>query len=705
MGSFFKPLRRRLMFACLVVMAFVACLFMLFVDLQPKISSDFFFGSDDPKLAQSARIHALFPSDEFLIISAASHDIFSSRYYQTLENFSDDIANIPGIHRVVSVSTGPESVARANESPFWKSLLVGDDGKSTLIFAFVDVSVPSHVINEVEAAARIFSDGDAFHIRLSGTPYIVEQIRRSLIDDIEIFSSASLVVFAIILMIVFRSPVVALGASASGITAIFLTLLILQSIGQPVGILTANLAIIVFVLVQSQIIYLTANWRRISINDDIVAVRAVLIQTFRASFWCMLTTLLGFATLLNVAAEPLRQLGMGGIVGAIVALICSYALYPIFLLFAERKMGDMFSGAKVRKPHRFIRYGVGSVLLLIVFSAASGLARLNTDPSLLSYFDPGTVLGEGLQYIDDNGGSSPLKLVVRLKGGAQLDNEAGYNAMWQLHNNLLAADSVGTVISLPALLAEANTHPLAFLLPWREIVTLLSLGINDNVAENFLSEDRDQVLFLLRMNEAGRESTRNEVIAELHEITEKAGFDPVLTGGVYMLQGRLSALVSKSLITGIGGLLFLFAIIAWIVSRNWRVAMAMTLTAALIPVTILGGVGWFNVPVDIISAPAVSVCIGIAVDALIHLALAIRRHDYNKSRLNAWALALQEQSMGVIASSSIIAIGFLIFASSAFPPTGRFGMEIVLGAIFAGIAALTLFPLLTVCLEKVTRRP
>ena len=705
MGSFFKPLRRRLIFACVVVMAFVACLFMLFVDLQPKVSSDFFFGSDDPELAQSARIHALFPSDEFLIISAASHDIFSSRYYQTLENFSDDIGKIAGIRRVVSVSTGPESVTRASESPFWKSLLIGDDGKSTLIIAFIDTPTSSHIIEEVEAAARIFNVGEAFHIRLSGTPYIVEQIRRSLIDDIEIFSSASLVIFAVILMIVFRSPIIALGASASGITAIFLTLLILQSIGQPVGILTANLAIIVFVLVQSQIIYLTVNWRRTSIKDEIAAVRSALALTFRASFWCMLTTLLGFATLLNVAAEPLRQLGMGGIVGAIVALICSYGLYPVFLLFAERKTEKMPRINGIVKIRSFIRYGVGGCLLLVALSAVPGLSRLNTDPSLLSYFDPGTVLGEGLQYIDENGGSSPLKLVVRLKDGTRLDNEAGYNAMWQLHNNLLTADSVGTVISLPALLAEANTHPLAFLLPWREIVTLLSLGINDNVAENFLNEDRDQVLFLLRMNEAGRESTRNEVIAELHDIITNAGFNPVLTGGVYMLQGRLSALVSQSLITGLGGLLFLFAIIAWIVIRNWRVAVAMTLTAALIPVTILGGVGWFNIPVDIISAPAVSVCIGIAVDALIHLALALRRHDYNRNRLSAWTLALQEQSIGVIASSSIIAMGFLIFASSAFPPTGRFGMEIVLGAIFAGIAALTLFPLLTVCLEKVTRRP
>ncbi|MEX1034694.1 MAG: MMPL family transporter [Sneathiella sp.] len=692
------------MTACLLVMALVTCLFTLFVDLKPKVSPDFFFGSDDPELVQSARIHRLFPSDEFLIISVASRDIFSAHYYNALKIFSEDIAKIPGISRVVSVSTGPESVTRARESPFWDSLLISEDSKATLIIAFVDTPASTAMVEEVEAAARLFSDGETFHIRLSGMPYIVEQIRRSLIEDFKTFSTVSLVIFAAILLIVFKSPVIALGASASGITAIFLTLLILQSLGQPVGILTANLAVIVFVLVQSQAIYLTANWRRVKAENETAAVRSGLLQTFRASFWCMVTTLLGFATLLNVAAEPLRQLGAGGIVGAIVALLCGYILYPVFLLFADRKAREESGKAKSVKPSSLIRYGLGCCLLLVALSTIPGLFRLNTDPSLLTYFNMQTDLGEGLEYIDENGGSSPLKLVVRLKSGERFDTEAGYNAMWRLHNQLLAVDNVGTVISLPALLAEANTHPLAFLLPWREIVSLLSLGINDNVADNFLNEDRDQVLYLLRMKEGGRDEARNDVIAELHEITVAEGFKPVLTGGVYMLQGRLSALVSQSLITGLTGLLLLFAAIAWIVSRNWRVSVAMTLTAALIPLTILGGTGWFGVPVDIISAPAASVCFGIAVDALIHLAFALRRHGYTTNRHTAWKPAFGEQSMGIVASSGIIVIGFLIFASSAFPPTARFGGEIVLGALFSGAAALTVFPMLTRFLETVTRR-
>jgi predicted RND superfamily exporter protein len=696
MGSFFKPMKNRLMAACVLTMVLIAVLFLRFGDLRPEVSPDFFFGSNDPELAQSAAIHKLFPSDEFLIISVASRDIFSPRYYDRLSSFSGDVAKIDGISRVVSVATGPEDVKIASESPFWRPLLISEDKSATLVIAFVDAKSPQNLIEEVEAAATHFDEGEAFQIRLSGMPYIVEQIRRSLVHDLQIFSTASLVIFAVILLAVFRSPVIALGACASGITAIFLTLLMLQLLGQPIGILTANLAIIVFVLVQSQAIYLTANWRQLSDFADIAAIRQALLQTFRASFWCMVTTLLGFAALLNVAAEPLRQLGAGGIVGAIVALICCYLIYPVFLLFARRRLNE--KGLSVAENNGrqsdIWRYGVACALILMAIASVPGLFRLNTDPSLLTYFEKGGEIHQGLAFVDQNGGSSPLKLVVRLKEGERLDTEVGYEAMWQLHNDLLAEEQVGTVISLPALLAEANSHPLAFLLPWREIVSVLSIGFNDNVVDSFLTGDRDQTLFLLRMTETGREEPRNIVTDRLQNLVSAAGFEVTHIGGVYRLQGRLSELVARSLLTGTVILVALFSLIAWLVSRNWKVAIAMTVTAALIPLTVLGGAGWLKVPVDIISAPAVSVCFGIAVDALIHLAMAIRRDGYPVKGDASLVCALREQSVGIMTSSGIIAIGFLIFSISAFPPTVRFGGEIVIGSLFAGAATLTLFPML-----------
>jgi uncharacterized protein len=91
------------------------------------------------------------------------------------------------------------------------------------------------------------------------------------------------------------------------------------------------------------------------------------------------------------------------------------------------------------------------------------------------------------------------------------------------------------------------------------------------------------------------------------------------------LQGRLAKLVAESLVTGLFWLNLLFVVIAWIVARSVRGALAMIASLTLVPLSMLGGIGWFRVPVDIISAPATNVCIGIAIDSMIHLVFGVRR--------------------------------------------------------------------------------
>ncbi|TNE34383.1 MAG: hypothetical protein EP348_11035 [Alphaproteobacteria bacterium] len=685
MKADFRNPTHRLLALALGAMALIVGLFIAFGHLDPKVSPDFFFGSNDPALARSAAIHKEFPADEFLILSVASNDIYAAPYLEQLSLFTKDLARIKGISRVISAANGPEDVRAAAKSPFWRPLLISRDDKASLILAFVDGAGASDMIEEVETAAKLFDNPEKFHIRISGTPYIAEQIRRNLIHDMALFSGLALLLFLGVLYAVFRSPLIAFAAAGCGITAVFLTLLLLQLFALPVGILSANLILIVFVLTQSQAIYLTANWHRTEADNEMERVRLAIRKTLPAAFWCMVTTLLGFASLLLVAAEPLRELGAGGMAGAFATLLCGLALYPVFLLFARPRGRRDITPATSKPGVQRLMMGFGC--LIIAALAVPGLFRLNTDPGLLSYFGEGSELREGLSFIDQNGGSSPLKLVVARTQGGRLDNAVGYDAMWKLHRSLRDDPSVGTVLSLPALMAEANDFPLAFLLPWREIISLLSLDYNQRIAANFLNDDRTETLFLLRMKEEGRDVPRAEVVSRLEEKVAAAGFKPVLIGGVYALQAQLATLVSSSLLSGTAALLCLFAGIAFWVSRSFPVTLAMTATAALIPVVVLGFAGLAKVPVDIISAPAANVAFGIAVDALIHLALSWRRQG-------SWQAALTAQKSGILTASGITAAGFLIFVLSGFPPTARFGGEIVLGAGFAGLAALTLFPML-----------
>src|SRR6266513_6213816 len=139
------------------------------------------------------------------------------------------------------------------------------------------------------------------------------------------------------------------------------------------------------------------------------------------------------------------------------------------------------------------------------------------------------------------------------------------------------------------------------------------------VAKSFVTDDRMEAMFLVRMVEERRDKLRLDVVDDLRSITRKNGFTPRLVGGIYYLQGRLAKLVAESLVTGLFWLNLLFVAIAWVVARSIRGALAMIISLTLVPLSMLGGIGWFHIPVDIISAPATNVCIGIAIDSMIHL--------------------------------------------------------------------------------------
>jgi len=267
--------------------------------------------------------------------------------------------------------------------------------------------------------------------------------------------------------------------------------------------------------------------------------------------------------------------------------------------------------------------------------------------------------------------------------------------MWRLHGALENEKDVGTVISLPTLLAEGDRTPFSFLISYEKMMEIMEQPKYARVAKSFVSKDRADAVFTLRMIEARRTKYRVDVVNDLRALCRKYGFKADLVGGIYYLQGRLAKLVAESLVTGLFWLNLLFVVIALVVARSVRGAVAMIASLTLVPLSMLGGIGWFHVPVDVISAPATNVCIGIAIDSMIHLMFGVRRAQRDgKKGWNTWVFAREEQWRGIVYSDVIIAAGFAIFVLSDFPPTQRFGLVVLAGCIIDILANLFVLPLL-----------
>lgn len=698
--------------ACLGVTAVVALVFLHSVDLKPKVGENFFFSKDDPQVREDNEISRTFP-EMTEIDFTVSGDIASQWYADRIRALSDDLTNVPGVTAVVSLNPGkknhgPKDLKDALDSPLWTDILIAKDHRSTDVIATVKDNVGATTINDMQALQRKF-DRRGFEVVISGLPYTTELISRTMERDLRTFSVAAVCIFGLMLLVIFRSLWVLLGAFLACANSSAATLIIAQSIHIPIGPVTANVSTMVFVMTLSPMVYLTFNWKRVREQQKSrgrAAVWSAVKETVMPSFWSAVCMFLGFISLLLVPSTPMKHLGTAGAVGAAMAFGAAYSLYPWFLALASPPKPKLHwaktlaTGVRsfFSERHRWVAAG------LVVFGiiGAIGLPRLNTDPPLFFYFKKGSDIRRGLEAVDRSGGSSPLKLVVEDKQHSTLDDTERYKQLWALQDALEKDPAVGKVMSLPVLLSEVRRHWYTKLLSVEaffegESTLKKDIGVLEDpkhgaVARQFLTADHKRALFLVRMRETVRSAPREEVIRRLEGTVEREGFRTVLVGGEYSLLAQMGKLINSSIIEGVLVLTGIFTVLGFLFCRSFRVATAMFVTLLIIPVVVRGYIAYLGMPLDFITSSAANLDLGMGVDAMIYLIVFAKREGADLSSWEPWSKACSHLWRPIGTSLLVICCGFGVFLLSNFPPTLRFGVFVMFGSATAASAALFVFP-------------
>jgi uncharacterized protein len=234
-----------------------------FVDLKPHIDENFFFSSHDPIAQESDKIDRMFGGDSQLILALEAPDISSPSYLERLERLTEQLDSIPSVESVESLADGPKNVKDAEKSPFWTRLLIAENGRSSNVVMFVSNREPPELVNRIEGVVAKFAAKD-FWIEIAGAPYVSEMIRRNLLHDFQVFSLTAFLLFGAVMLVLFRSLKLTLGMLVPCTNAVLVTLLIQAALGQKIGVLTANLGTIVFVIALSHLVYMTFNRQTLS---------------------------------------------------------------------------------------------------------------------------------------------------------------------------------------------------------------------------------------------------------------------------------------------------------------------------------------------------------------------------------------------------------------------------------------------------------
>ncbi len=158
------PARHWLMVAFTIILFGIVA---AFVDLKPQVGVNFFFSSNDPKFQESAKIDRIFPSGSQLIVSVASPRISSERYLQRLAQLTRQLQSVETVTSVESLADGPKNFEDAEKSPFWKRLLIAENGRSSNVVVFASNRDSQRLISRVEAIVNKF-DAKDFRIQIAG---------------------------------------------------------------------------------------------------------------------------------------------------------------------------------------------------------------------------------------------------------------------------------------------------------------------------------------------------------------------------------------------------------------------------------------------------------------------------------------------------------------------------------------------------------
>jgi predicted RND superfamily exporter protein len=224
--------------------------------------------------------------------------------------------------------------------------------------------------------------------------------------------------------------------------------------------------------------------------------------------------------------------------------------------------------------------------------------------------------------------------------------------------------------------------------------------IREILIHPYMSEDGNQVRFAIRVFESDPSLQREILMQEIrHQLTDEFGYDEsqVHLSGMLVLYNNMLQSLFRSQILTIGvvflAILFMFVILF----RNVKMAGIGIVPNVFAALLVLGLMGWFGIPLDLMTITIAAITIGIAVDDTIHYVHRFTR-EFGQDRDYWAAVNRSHASIGraMYYTSVTVTLGFSILVLSSFVPTIYFGLLTGFAMLIALLANLTLLPLLIV---------
>ncbi len=582
-------------------------------------------------------------------------------------------------------------------------------------------------------------------IYLGGVPMIVADMIQFIQNDLSTFGIGVLIFLLLTLAIIFRQWRWVLVPLLCCSVTVWLVIGYLSWAQWPITVISSNFVSLLLIMTLSLTIHLIVRYREFQHDDPGAAPRDTLRQTvltmIKPCFYMAITTIVAFGSLTFSGIRPVIDFGWMMTIGLSVAFLVTFILFPALLALLPPPVDRFVSSDRVPFTDAFARFTEhhGKLVLggsaVIAVLCVIGLSRLTVENSFIDYFKSSTEIHQGMITIDDRlGGTTPLDVVITddpapENGGSDdpfasdcdpfvddCGDEAEYRDTWYtyqkmdrlrgVHDYLDSLKETGKVLSISTtldLLAQVNGDQPLNALELAFVPSAVPDDLQDILLTPYISEEHDQARFSIRILETLPELRRQELLDTIHgHLTGELGFaeDQVLFTGMTVMYNNMLQSLFDSQIKTLGVVFLAIMIMFLILFRSILLALIGMAPNLIAAGSVLGLMGWLNIPLDMMTITVAAITVGIAVDDTIHY---IHRFKTEFAKDGDYIATMHRchRSIGraMFYTSLTIITGFSILVLSNFIPTIYFGLFTGFAMLMALIGALTLLPRLIVLIK------
>lgn len=584
------------------------------------------------------------------------------------------------------------------------------------------------IIKKYEPNGKIF---------LGGVNMIASDAISFVKNDLVIYGFSLVFIFIFILWYIFRKLRWVIIPLVICFISIISTGGILGLFGWEVTVISSNFIALQLIITMSIVLHLIERYRELNVKYKNASQYKLVINTvlskIEPSFFAIITTVIGFASLILSSIEPVINLGLMMSIGITISLILSFIAFPIIMMLMAKKdeHEQKDNTESFVKKCSFIVENYGKTIIVVsilaIIFSITGSSKLFVENSFINYFKSSTEIYKGMKVIDENlGGTSPLDVIIKFKDDEptvkieeskeELDDfENEFNEKNDDKQYWFSQDKMDTIIAIHDYLETipeiGKVQSLATLLKVGEILNknekldgiTLALMYNqlppkykDLILSPYINIEKNEARITMRIIDSNPNLRRNDLLnkinTDLKEIIKNKETTYKLSNLMVLYNNMLQSLFNSQIAT-LGISILVLSVMFLILFKSIKI-MIIAMLANIIPISILFGImGWLNIPLDIMTITIAAIAMGIAVDDTIHFIHRFKEEfkvDHNYT--NAMRRAHNGIGHAMYYTTLVIVIGFSILMLSNLVPTIYFGLLTVIIMISVLAADLLLLP-------------